>query len=83
MTLASKLSTPVTCKRSGEATTRAICRTVMGATTTMDYNLHLALEAGATGELYFTPREAGEYVFFCSVTGHQESGMLGTLIVAS
>lgn len=46
-----------------------------------DYDLHLALESGTDGVLEFTPTEAGEYEFMCTVTGHAEAGMKGTLIV--
>jgi uncharacterized cupredoxin-like copper-binding protein len=43
--------------------------------------LHLALDGDTTGVLEFTPEEAGEYVFHCTVLGHTEGGMFGTLIV--
>lgn len=33
------------------------------------------------GKMRFTPMEAGEYEFYCSVEGHREAGMKGKLIV--
>lgn len=48
----------------------------------MDFDLHLALDGGSTGTLTFTPTESGEYVFFCSVSGHKEAGMEGKLRVS-
>ena len=46
-----------------------------------EFALHLALDGNATGTLEFTPLEAGEYEFHCTVPGHTESGMIGTLTV--
>jgi uncharacterized cupredoxin-like copper-binding protein len=37
--------------------------------------------AGDDGTLSFVPTEAGEYTFYCTVTGHRTLGMEGTLIV--
>ena len=31
----------------------------------------------------FTPSTPGEYEFFCTVAGHKEAGMVGTLIVTA
>jgi uncharacterized cupredoxin-like copper-binding protein len=53
----------------------------MGMNSGDDYDLHLALESGTDGVLEFTPTEAGEYEFMCTVTGHAAAGMIGTLIV--
>jgi uncharacterized cupredoxin-like copper-binding protein len=47
-----------------------------------EYDLHLALESGHDGVLEFTPTESGEYEFLCTVTGHFEAGMTGTLNVS-
>ncbi len=43
--------------------------------------LHVAAGPGAQGKLTFTPSKAGTYEFFCSVVGHKEAGMVGTLTV--
>ncbi len=43
--------------------------------------LHVAAEANDHGDLVFQATEAGEYVFYCSVPGHLEAGMVGTIIV--
>jgi uncharacterized cupredoxin-like copper-binding protein len=48
---------------------------------TSDYDLHVAAEAGERGVLVFVAQEPGEYQFFCSVVGHAEAGMTGTIIV--
>lgn len=37
--------------------------------------------AGNSAEVEFTPTEAGEYEFYCSVGNHRQLGMVGTLIV--
>lgn len=43
--------------------------------------LHAAAMPGMDNTLEFTPEEAGEYEYFCTVPGHKEAGMHGTLIV--
>ena len=43
--------------------------------------LHIAAEADEHGELVFEATEAGEYEFYCSVPGHREAGMVGTVII--
>jgi uncharacterized cupredoxin-like copper-binding protein len=48
-----------------------------------ELDLHVAAPpAGGDAVLEFTPTEAGEYEFYCTVPGHKEAGMAGTLIVA-
>ena len=45
--------------------------------------LHMAVAMGQTGTMEFTPTKPGTYEFFCTVPGHREAGMIGTLIVKS
>jgi len=46
-----------------------------------DFALHVAADPGEHGVLFFTAEEPGEYEFFCSVLGHREAGMKGTIVV--
>lgn len=48
---------------------------------TSERAMHLALDRGKSGSLEFTPTEAGTYEFYCTVAGHREAGMHGTLTV--
>ncbi len=50
----------------------------MGA---MELDLHVATQPNSVSTITFTPTEAGEYEFFCSVPGHKEAGMMGKLTV--
>lgn len=50
----------------------------MGA---MELDLHVATQPNGVSTITFTPTEAGEYEFFCSVPGHKEAGMMGKLTV--
>ena len=34
-----------------------------------------------TNTIVFTPERAGTYKFYCSIPGHREQGMIGTLVV--
>lgn len=43
--------------------------------------LHVAVEPGATNHLSFTPTKPGTYEFFCTVPGHKDAGMVGTMVV--
>ncbi|MBK5224166.1 MAG: cupredoxin domain-containing protein [Acidimicrobiia bacterium] len=45
----------------------------------IDFKVTAAAAKTGTGEL--TVPEAGEYTFYCSVPGHREGGMEGTLVV--
>ena len=46
-----------------------------------EYRMHLLLSAGRSGEVEFRPTAAGEYEFFCTVPGHRDAGMRGTIRV--
>jgi uncharacterized cupredoxin-like copper-binding protein len=52
----------------------------MGAMT-LDPQLHMAATTGMSNTIEFTPTKPGTYEFFCTVPGHKEAGMLGTLVV--
>lgn len=43
--------------------------------------LHVAAVAGATNQLSFTATKPDRYEFYCTVPGHKEAGMVGTLVV--
>lgn len=43
--------------------------------------LHVAAQMGERATLEFTPTKPGRYEFFCTVPGHKEAGMKGTVIV--
>jgi len=45
------------------------------------YAVHAALKAKANGKLEITPNAAGTFEYFCTVAGHKEAGMKGTLTV--
>ena len=46
-----------------------------------DPDLHVSAMPGHSGRLEFTPTEAGTYEITCTVAGHHEAGMVGTLVV--
>ena len=46
-----------------------------------DPDLHFPLSEPGSGVVHIKVYEPGEYVFHCSVPGHRELGMVGTLIV--
>ena len=45
------------------------------------FAVHAAVAAGQQGELRLHLHAPGTYTFFCTVPGHREAGMTGTLIV--
>jgi len=45
------------------------------------FNLHVPLPASQSGAAIFKPTQAGTYTFYCSLPGHREAGMVGTLVV--
>ena len=46
-----------------------------------EFAVHTPLPAGATSLALFTASTPGAYTFYCSIPGHREAGMAGTLIV--
>jgi uncharacterized cupredoxin-like copper-binding protein len=52
----------------------------MGAMTA-DPQLHMAANMGMSNTVEFTPTKPGTYEFFCTVAGHKDAGMLGTMVV--
>ena len=47
----------------------------------MDADFHVSVAPDGSSYIDFTVLEPGTYEFFCSVEGHKEAGMTGTLIV--
>jgi uncharacterized cupredoxin-like copper-binding protein len=46
-------------------------------------DLHVGAKPGETGWVEFTPTADGTYTFYCTVPGHKEAAMEGTLVVSS
>lgn len=51
------------------------------STVEVDPELHFSAPAGETRSIEFTPTKPGTYEFVCTVPGHKEAGMVGTLVV--
>ena len=47
-----------------------------------NYAVHAAPGPGQTVTLRLHPHEAGTYTYYCTVKGHREAGMTGTLVVS-
>lgn len=43
--------------------------------------VHTSANGGREGKVTFTPTQPGRFVFYCTVPGHREAGMQGTLVV--
>ena len=43
--------------------------------------LHVAAGIGGNGTLTFTPSKPGTYEYYCTIAGHKEAGVVGTLTV--
>jgi uncharacterized cupredoxin-like copper-binding protein len=41
----------------------------------------LELKPGAQAEWVFVPQKPGIYEFHCSISGHAEAGMVGTIVI--
>jgi uncharacterized cupredoxin-like copper-binding protein len=48
---------------------------------TADPELHMAVSMGMSNMMEFTPTKPDTYEYFCTVPGHKEAGMVGSLIV--
>ena len=46
-----------------------------------DIDVHVAADRDETAEGGLRADEPGEYTFYCTVEGHREAGMEGTLVV--
>ncbi len=47
-----------------------------------ELDVHVAAHPnGGRGTVEFTPTEPGKYEYYCTVPGHKEAGMVGTLVV--
>jgi uncharacterized cupredoxin-like copper-binding protein len=44
-------------------------------------DLHMVASAGGSAQVEFTPSKPGTYEFICTLAGHKEAGMHGTLTV--
>lgn len=46
-----------------------------------ELDAHVAADGGETAEGGFTAAEPGRYTYYCTVAGHRDAGMEGTLVV--
>ncbi len=46
-----------------------------------EMDIHVAAPTDQSNTIEFTPTTPGEYEYFCTVAGHKEAGMVGTLVV--
>ncbi len=46
-----------------------------------ELGIDIKVQGGETVSIEYTPKQVGEFEFYCSVPGHKESGMVGSIIV--
>jgi cytochrome c oxidase subunit 2 len=46
-----------------------------------DLDVHVAADGGVTAEGGLRADEAGQYIYYCTVSGHRDAGMEGILVV--
>lgn len=46
-----------------------------------ELGINISVEGGETKSIEYTPDQTGEFEFYCSIPGHREAGMVGTLII--
>lgn len=46
-----------------------------------EMDIHVAAPTDQSNTIEFTPTTPGEYEYYCTVAGHKEAGMVGTLVV--
>lgn len=46
-------------------------------------DIHVSAPQNMANTIEFTPSAPGNYEFYCTVSGHKEAGMIGTLVVTS
>lgn len=49
----------------------------------MEPEVHVSSPVEASESVQFTPSQVGQYEYFCTVEGHKEAGMVGTLVVTT
>jgi nitrite reductase (NO-forming) len=46
-----------------------------------ELGIDIGVDGGETKSIEYTPDQVGEFEFYCSIPGHREAGMVGTIIV--
>jgi plastocyanin len=69
--------------KAGEARTLAFTsKDIAHDFTVKELDIHVPASGGHTARRNVTFDKPGTYTFFCSVAGHREAGMTGTLVVS-
>lgn len=46
-----------------------------------ELGIDMKVQGGETTSIEFNPKELGEFEFYCSIPGHKEAGMVGTIMI--